>query len=103
MAFSIEDGSLRWVDGYEKIPAEDLLNGGSANTKVEQTEKLVRKQRYLYCVLIFFVWRLTFVYILCVPRAQTDTDCVLASVEITGQPSSSPARCVARVGPVWRF
>lgn len=44
VAFSIKDGSLRWVDGYEKITAEDLLNGGPANTKVEQTERLVRER-----------------------------------------------------------
>lgn len=44
VAFSIEDGNLRWVDGYEKITAEDLLNGGAANTKVDQTERLVRER-----------------------------------------------------------
>lgn len=44
IAFSIEDGALRWVDGYDKITAEDLLNGGPANTKVEQTERLVRER-----------------------------------------------------------
>jgi len=44
VAFSIKNGSLRWVDGYEKITAEDLLNGGPANTKVEQTERLVRER-----------------------------------------------------------
>lgn len=44
IAFSIEDGVLHWVDGYDKITAEDLLNGGPANSKVEQTEKLVREQ-----------------------------------------------------------
>lgn len=44
VAFSIEDGALHWVDGYDKITAEDLLNGGPANTKVEQTERLVRER-----------------------------------------------------------
>lgn len=44
IAFSIEDGALRWVDGYDEITAEDLLNGGPANTKVEQTERLVRER-----------------------------------------------------------
>lgn len=44
VAFSIEDGTLHWVDGYDKITAEDLLNGGPANTKVEQTERLVRER-----------------------------------------------------------
>lgn len=44
VAFTIEDGALHWVDGYDKITAEDLLNGGPANTKVEQTERLVRER-----------------------------------------------------------
>lgn len=44
IAFSIEDGALHWVEGYDIITAEDLLNGGPANSKVEQTEKLVREQ-----------------------------------------------------------
>lgn len=44
VAFFIEDGALHWVDGYDKITAEDLLNGGPANTKVEQTERLVRER-----------------------------------------------------------
>lgn len=44
VAFSIEDGAPRWVDGYEKITAGDLLNGGPANSKVEQTERLVRER-----------------------------------------------------------
>lgn len=44
VAFSIEDGTLHWVDGYDTITAENLLNGGPANTKVEQTEKLVRER-----------------------------------------------------------
>ena len=44
VAFSIKDGAPHWVDGYDKITAEDLLNGGPANTKVEQTERLVRER-----------------------------------------------------------
>lgn len=44
VAFSIEDGALHWVDGYDTITAENLLNGGPANTKVEQTERLVRER-----------------------------------------------------------
>lgn len=44
IAFAIDDGTLRWVEGYDKITAEDLLNGGPANTKVEQTERLVRER-----------------------------------------------------------
>lgn len=44
IAFSIEDGALHWVEGYDKITAEDLLNGGPTNTKVEQTERLVRER-----------------------------------------------------------
>lgn len=42
VAFSIVDGSLRWVDGYDKITAEDLLNGGPADFKVDLAEKLIR-------------------------------------------------------------
>ena len=42
VAFSIEDGSPRWVDGYEKITAGDLLNGGPTESKVELAEKLIR-------------------------------------------------------------
>lgn len=42
IAFNIEDGSLRWVDGYEKITSEDLLNGGPADSKVDMAEKLIR-------------------------------------------------------------
>ena len=42
VAFSIEDGNLRWVDGYEKTTAEDLLNGGPADSKVDLAEKLIR-------------------------------------------------------------
>ncbi|MCI9225979.1 MAG: AAA family ATPase [Acutalibacter sp.] len=44
VAFFIEDGALHWVEGYDKITAEDLLNGGPTNTKVEQTERLVRER-----------------------------------------------------------
>ena len=42
VAFSIEDGSPRWVDGYKKITAGDLLNGGPTESKVELAEKLIR-------------------------------------------------------------
>lgn len=30
------------MDGYEKITAEDLLNGGPADSKVDLAEKLIR-------------------------------------------------------------
>ena len=42
VAFSIEDGSPRWVESYEKITAEDLLNGGPTGSKVSMAERLIR-------------------------------------------------------------
>lgn len=42
VAFSIEDGAPRWVDGYDKVTASDLLNGGPADSKVDIAEKLIR-------------------------------------------------------------
>ena len=42
VAFSIEDSTPRWVEGYEKITASDLLNGGPTDSKVDMAEKLIR-------------------------------------------------------------
>ena len=42
IAFSIDDGAFRWVDGYNKITAEDLLNGGPVDSKVDLAERLIQ-------------------------------------------------------------
>ncbi len=41
-AFSLGEDGFHWVDGYENIKADELLNGVPAETKVDLTEKLVR-------------------------------------------------------------
>ena len=40
--FSIEDDALHWVEGYDKITAEDLLNGGPIDSKVDLAERLIK-------------------------------------------------------------
>lgn len=65
------------------------------------TLKNVRTQRYPYCVLLFCVWRLTSAYILCVPRTQADTDCVLAFLRIWCQPRPRMRKRGPTSRPCW--
>ena len=60
--------------------------------------KNVRTQRYSYRVLLFCVWRLISAYTLCIPRAQADTDCVLAFLRRWFQPCFGQEIC----NPVFR-
>ena len=63
--------------------------------------KNVRTQRYPHCVLLFCVWRLTSAYILCVPRAQADTDCALAFLRIWFQPRPRLGKRGPTSRPCW--
>ena len=42
-AFSLDEDGFHWVDGYENIKADELLNGGPAETKVDAAEKLIQE------------------------------------------------------------
>lgn len=40
LAFSLEDG-FQWLDGFEEITAEQLLSGGTADSKTDQARQLI--------------------------------------------------------------
>ena len=43
MAFNLgNDEGFKWLDGYDKITADELLGGGEAETKTDQAEDLIR-------------------------------------------------------------
>ncbi len=44
VAFSLGTDSFHWLEGYHDITADDLLNGGPAETKVDTAERLIRKK-----------------------------------------------------------
>ena len=42
MAFNLgNDDGFKWLDGYDKITADELLGGGEAETKTDQAEDLI--------------------------------------------------------------
>jgi len=41
-AFSLGEDGFHWLEGYENIKADELLNGGPAETKAGLIEKIVR-------------------------------------------------------------
>ena len=43
-AFSLENGTLRWQEGYENLTADELLSGGARGNKVALAEDLIREQ-----------------------------------------------------------
>ena len=40
-AFSLENGTLRWQDGYENLTADELLSGRSPDSKLTLAEQLI--------------------------------------------------------------
>jgi len=42
-AFSLSEDGFHWLEGYENIKADDLLNGGPTETKVDTAEKLIQE------------------------------------------------------------
>lgn len=46
VAFSLEDSTPRWVEGYNKITADDLLNGGPAFSKLCMAEQLIKDRLF---------------------------------------------------------
>ena len=43
-AFSLENGTLHWQEGYENLTADELLGGAARGNKVALAEDLIRKQ-----------------------------------------------------------
>ena len=43
-AFSLENGTLHWQDGYENLTADELLSGAARGNKVALAEDLIREQ-----------------------------------------------------------
>lgn len=41
IAFSLADSTPRWVEGYNKITSDDLLNGGPMDTKATVAEQMI--------------------------------------------------------------
>ena len=42
MAFNLGNNEgFKWLDGYDKITADELLGGGEAETKTDQAEDLI--------------------------------------------------------------
>ena len=42
MAFNLgNDEGFKWLDGYDKITADELLGGGETETKTDQAEDLI--------------------------------------------------------------
>ena len=43
-AFSLENGTLHWQEGYENLTADELLSGAARGNKVALAEDLIREQ-----------------------------------------------------------
>ena len=43
-AFSLENGTLHWQEGYETLTADELLSGAARGNKVALAEDLIREQ-----------------------------------------------------------